>query len=264
MGGAKIVKVEWEGIKSLYEEYLEELGYKNDGFHNSMLFEGEGYGIYIREKCIGFCSIKSSWSKGKLLRGFYIRSTERKKSGEIFNKIIEDFKIEGSLVVSNDIHYIGLAFEKMNLLKTAFDMQVFNFVYGEPENEAEYNINHIREVKKDEYEIMNKLTENQWRECIEDEKFKFYKIISGDETLGYGSIGKMINNKKNVDIGNYTLPKHRKKGVGRSMMINLSKIALSKKLIPVAGCWHKNKESIKTLISSGFIPENGIFYIRFC
>lgn len=264
MKKVKIDKVKWEDIKNLYEDYLLELGYRNDGFHNSMLFEGEGYGIYIKSKCIGFCSIGESWSKGRILRGFYIIPIERKKSIEIFNEVLETLKVESVLVVSNDAHYIGLAFEKMNSLKKTFDMQGFNFVYGKPENEPEYNINEIREVGQAEYELMNKCTENQWDGCFENEKFKFYKIIKNNETLGYGSIGKMINNKKNVDIGNYTLPKHRGKGVGRSMIINLSKIAISKKLIPVAGCWYENKESMRTLISAGFIPENRIFYIRFC
>lgn len=201
---------------------------------------------------------------GIMLRGFYIVPSERRKSMELFNKILEEFKIEAALVVSNDSHSVGLAFEKMNSLKTTFDMQAFNFVYGKPECEAKYNINDVREVDPTEYELMNRLTENQWNGCFEDEKFKFYKIISDNEILGYGSTGKMVNNKKNVDIGNYTLPKHRGKGIGRSMIINLSEIAISKGLIPVAGCWYGNKESIRTLISAGFIPENRIFYIRFC
>lgn len=73
----------------------------------------------------------------------------------------------------------------------------------------------------------------------------------------------MDYNKKNVDIGNYVLPEHRRKGVSRSILINLGKIALEQGFIPVAGCWYGNTESIATLTSAGYIPENRIFYVRF-
>ncbi|MDE6520461.1 MAG: hypothetical protein K2K91_08440 [Ruminococcus sp.] len=54
-------------------------------------------------------------------------------------------------------------------------------------------------------------------------------------TLGYGAICRMSYNKKNVDVRNFTLLEYRRKGVGRSMIINLSQIALSQGFIPVAG-----------------------------
>jgi hypothetical protein len=198
-----------------------------------------------------------------MLRGFYVMPSKIQNSITIFNEAMQKYNIEAALVASNDAHYIGLAFEKMNQLKTTFDMQAFNFIYGEPERDAEYGMDCVREVKPSEYELMNSLTEKQWEGCFENGNFKFYQIISNNETLGYGGIGKLTNNQNNVDVGNFTLPQHRKKGVGRSILINISKIAIVQGLIPVAGCWYYNKESIATLQSSGFIPENRIFYVRF-
>lgn len=264
MGGITINKTKWNEIQNLYTDYFDELGYKNDGFHNSMMFEGEPYLIIFNDEESGFFSVGASWDNGKMLRGFYVIPSKRRVSIEIFNKVIEDFKIEAALVACNDSHYVGLAFEKMNSLKTFFDMQAFNFIYGEPEREAEYGMDCVKEIGPSEYELMNSLTEKQWEGCFEDGSFKFYKITNNKETLGYGGIGKMMNNQKNVDVGNFTLPQHRRKGVGRSIIINLSKIAIQQGLIPVAGCWYGNTESIATLISSGFIPENRIFYVRFC
>ena len=232
MNNIKVNKTKWNAIQNLYIDYFDELGYKNDAFHSDMLFEGEPYLITCNDKESGFFSIGTSWDNGQMLRGFY------------------------------DSHYVGLAFEKMNSLKTFFDMQAFNFSYGEPERKAEYGMECVEEVGPGEYELMNILTEKQWEGCF-DGSFKFYKITSNNETLGYGSIGKIINNQKNVDVGNFTLQEHRRKGVGRSIIINLSNIAIQQGLIPVAGCWYGNVESIATLTSSGFIPENRIFYIRF-
>lgn len=264
MNDITVNKTKWDEIQNLYTDYFDELGYKNDGFHNSMMFEGEPYLIICNDEESGFFSVGNSWDNGNMLRGFYVIPSKRRASIEIFNKVMDDFQIEAALVASNDSHYVGLAFEKMNALKTFFDMQAFNFIYGEPEREAEYGMDCVKEVSPSEYELMNTLTEKQWEGCFENGNFKFYKITNNNETLGYGGIGKMINNQKNVDVGNFTLPQHRRKGVGRSIMINLSKIAIQQGLIPIAGCWHGNAESIATLISSGFIPENRIFYVRFC
>lgn len=263
MNNLNIINTFWHEIENFYTDYLEDLEYKNDGFHNSLLFEGEPYLIMCNDIKAGFFSVGTSWDKGKMLSGFYVIPSMRRYSIEIFNKITDYFQIEAALVASNDPHYLSLAFEKMHSLKTSFDMQAFNFIYGEPEREADFGLDCIQEVTPDEYELMNKLTEKQWDDCLDNENFKFYKLIYNDETLGYGSICKMINNTKTVDVGNFTLPQHRRKGVGRSIIINLSKIAINQGFIPVAGCWYYNNESIATLTSSGYIPENRLFYVRF-
>ncbi|NLK95924.1 MAG: GNAT family N-acetyltransferase [Clostridiales bacterium] len=264
MNNIAVNKIKWDEIQDLITDYLVELGYKNDGFHNNMMLEGEPYIIIYNDEILGFFSLGDSWDNGKMLRGFYIIPSKRRVSVEIFNKLVEDFHIEAALVASNDAHFVGLAFEKMNALKTTFDMQAFNFIYGAPEREPEYGMNCVVEVNPWEYETMNSLTEKQWEDSFGDENYKFYVIKNNNEILGYGSIGKLKYNPKNVDVGNYTLPQHRRKGVGRSIIINMSKIAIQQGLIPVAGCWYGNTESIATLTSSGFILENRIFYVRFC
>lgn len=259
----EVSKTKWDEMQDYIKSYFEELGYKNDGFHNGMMFEGEPYLITCDDEKAGFFSVGNSWDEGKMLRGFYVIPSKRRFSREIFDKIMADFQLEAALVASNDAHFVGLAFEEMNALKTFFDMQAFNFVYGEPMREAEFGVECMKEVDQTEYESMNRLTENQWDGCFEDGSFKFYKIVSDGETLGYGGMGKLAHNQKNVDVGNFVLPQHRRKGIGRSIIINLSKIAIEQGMIPVAGCWYGNQESILTLTSSGFIPENRIFYVRF-
>lgn len=263
MNNIILCKTEWNEIQNLYMSYFDELGYKNDGFHNYMIFDGKPYIIKCNNEEAGFFSIGNSWDNGKMLRGFYIVPEKLGASIQIFNKVLEDFEVEAALVASNDSHYLSLAFEKMHSLKTHFDMQALNFTYGKPACKAKYGMDCIKEVSPSEYDLMNISTEKQWDGCFENGNFQFYKIMDGNETLGYGGIGRLTNNKKNVDVGNFTLPQHRMKGVGRSIIINLSKIAIQQGFIPVAGCWYGNKESIATLTSSGFIPENRIFYVRF-
>lgn len=255
-------KTSWNNIDRFLCEYFSELGYKNDGFYNDIIFEGEPYLIKINGENSGFFSLGNAWNEGKMYRAFYIVPSKRRYSIKIFAELMYEYGIVAALVVSNDSHFVSLAFEKMNELNTNFDMQAFNFVYGKPEREAEYGMEYFTKVSPDDYELMNRLCENQWEDSLDSTEF--YAIKRDSEILGYGSISNLnYNGKKVVDIGNFTLPQHRRKGVGRSLIINLGKKAIEQGYTPVAGCWYGNKESIATLQSSGFIPENRIFYVRF-
>ncbi len=259
MINAKSVK--WETIQNWTDLYFNELCYKNDGFHSDMIFDGEPYTIDYNGETIGFFSLGDSWDGGKMFRMFYILPTQHRKSRSIFEKMSEEFDIEAALVASNDAHLISLAFEKMNALGTGFDMQAFNFIYGKPERKAEFGRECIHKVN--DLEQMNRLTEGQWDGMFDNKHNQFYELIVGNEILGFGAISSMGYNKKCVDIGNYVLPEHRLKGVGRSLLISLGEIAIEQGFVPVAGCWYGNTESIAALTSAGFIPENRLFYVRF-
>ena len=133
-------------------------------------------------------------------------------------------------------------------------MQAYNFTYGEPNVKVDYGMECMEKVSDDEFGKMNELTEKQWDSCFDSDDFQFWKFVKNSITLGYGAICRMSYNKKNVDVGNFALLEYHRKGVGRSVIINLSQIALSQGFIPVADCWYYNKESILTLKSSGYIP----------
>lgn len=254
-------KVQWTAIQNLIDQYFGELGYKNDGFHSDIIFEGEPYIIKHNDGAIGFFSLGNSWNDGKMFRAFYILPEYRNLSVCVFQLLMSEFDVEAVLVASNDSHLISLSFEKMNALNTSFDMQAFNFVYGKPERKAEFGRNTLSRVT--DFTEMNLLTEEQWDGMLDNDNNQFYVMKNGEDILGYGSICSMGYNKKNVDIGNYVLPEHRRKGVGRSLLINLGKIAFEQGFLPVAGCWHGNTESIATLTSAGYISENRIFYVKF-
>lgn len=254
---------EWDSISELIEDYFTELGYNNDAFHNSMMTGGTPYTIFISNELSGFFSVADSWECGKMITSFYIHHKKRRYSADILDSVCSEYDIAAVLVASNDSHLISIAFEKMKALGTSFEMQAYNFTYGEPDVKAAYGMDYMEKVPDDEFDRMNELTEKQWEGCFDSDDFQFWKIVKNNITLGYGAICKMPYNRKNIDVGNFTLPEYRRKGVGRSMIINLSQIALNQGFTPVAGCWYYNKESIPTLKSSGYIPQNRIFYIRF-
>lgn len=256
-------KTEWDALSELIQQYHFYLDWKNDGFHNSMMFGGQAYRITQNGEAAGFFSLGEAWEGGNMLCGFYLKPEVRGAAAEFFAELIDALPVKSVLVPSNDQLLVSLAFEQMHQRKTDFEMQAYNFTYAEPKRPAEFGIETFSEITPAEYETADKLTEGQWTGCFGDPDFRFFAIRQDGEVLGYGAIAKMKYHTKYVDIGNFTLPQHRQKGVGRSMLIHLSSIAREQKLIPTAGCWYYNKESIPTLKSAGYLPENRLFYVKF-
>lgn len=257
-------KTDWNNIQILVNNYVSEIGNNNDGFWNDMVYEAEPYTINIDNNIIGFVAIGNAWDEGKMFRAIYFQPNMRRYAKEIFEQLIKQFDISAALVASNDEHFICLAFETMQKLKTNFEMQAYNFTYGKPIKKAAYPIESIIKLSPEDYNKMNTLTDGQWEGCFDNPNNQFYALKMDNKIMGYGSISSPLAfNKNNVDIGNFTLPEYRMTGVGRSIIIHLAEIAKKQGFTPVCGCWYGNKESVATLQSSGFIPNSRIFYVRF-
>jgi GNAT superfamily N-acetyltransferase len=143
-----------------------------------------------------------------------------------------------------------------------FEMQAYNLTFGVPKRPAEFGKECFSRVPEAEYPAMHALTEDQWAGEI-PAGTAFYRVKLGGETLGFGSVYPRMLDKDCVDIGNYVLPAHRQKGVGRSILINLAFAAIAAGMKPSAGCWYYNHKSIKTLTSAGFIPDTRLFNVKF-
>ena len=62
----------------MIDRYFGELGYKNDGFHSNIIFEGESYIIEYNDATIGFFSLGSSGDGRKMFRTFFVLPEYRK------------------------------------------------------------------------------------------------------------------------------------------------------------------------------------------
>ncbi|MBR3629393.1 MAG: hypothetical protein IKN55_02850 [Oscillospiraceae bacterium] len=253
----------WTALEPLARDYYAELGNKNDAFHNHLVFGNTAYRITADGVLCGFFSLGISWDNGIMLCSFYLVPSERVYCVEIFRQIVKELHVQAAIPASNDDLFLSLAFERMHKVGTNFEMQAYHFTYGEPDRPAEFGADCIQPVPEEEYPEVDKLTKGQWAGSYGDPHYHFYKLVSDGETLGYGGIGRLRYNEQTADIGVFTLPPHRLHSVGRSLVIHLSRIALDQGLTPVTGCWYGNKESIPTLKSAGYRPENRLFYIRF-
>lgn len=253
----------WSALTEMKNACLDMLQRKNDGFHADMLFGAVPWSMETNGCPVGFFALQNGWDGGKMLTGFYLEKAYIAQAADLLSRIITEFSITAALVASNDAPFVALAFEKMHSLGTSFVMQAYNFTYAPSARPAEFGRECLVPVQPSEYEEMNRLTDKQWDGCFDNPAFRFFALQKDGETLGYGSIFPVLQDESRMDIGNFTLPQHRQRGVGRSLLINLAQIVLNEGKTPVAGCWYGNKESILTIKSSGFLPETRLFYIKF-
>lgn len=239
-------------------EYYDEIGRVNDAFHNGMLFGGKCLAVGIDGISAGFVSISDGWDGGKMLTGFHLTANYHSAAGDVLVNLVRDYDVRSALAATNDKEFCSAL---LRLPSGTFRTQAYNYTYGEPENPAEFPEEYLMEIKQDELDRLDRETEGQWSDCLHDPALSFYKLEKDGEILGYGAYCTMPFNEGIVDLGNYTLPQHRRKGVGRSIIIGLAKIVRAKGLTPVAGCWAGNMESIPTLRSAGFVPENKLCYV---
>lgn len=81
--------------------------------------------------------------------------------------------------------------------------------------------------------------------------------------VGIGVLQPHRSSPGHVDIGMYTIPPQREKGIGRTILIRLMEVALTTGFTPVAGCYWKNFLSRRTLESAGLTCIGTIFRFSF-
>ena len=256
----RFTETQWERMTNHVKEYYDEIGRVNDAFHNGMLFGGTCYAVGIDGISAGFVSVSDGWDGGKMLTGFHLTVNYRSAAGDVLMTLIRDYDVRAALTATNDKEFCSVI---MRVPSGTFRTQAYNYTYGEPDKPADFPAECLTEIRADELERLDSETDSQWSDCLHDPALHFYKLEKDGEILGYGAYCTMPFNEGYADIGNFTLPQYRRKGVGRSILIHLAQVVRSKGLEPVAGCWAGNMESIPTIRSAGFIPENKLCYVQF-
>ena len=81
--------------------------------------------------------------------------------------------------------------------------------------------------------------------------------------VGIGIIQPHQSDEDHLDLGMFVNPNFQGRGIGRSIVIRLMEIIVQAGRIPVAGCFHKNFESRRTLESAGMTCIGTIFRVSF-
>lgn len=119
----------------------------------------------------------------------------------------------------------------------------------------EYGREGLTEIEPGEIDTVNRQTDgffsNTTKQQLINRECTIYRMADKDGTLGYGMIVPDKTRPHLWDCGMIVLPKHRRKGIGRSIQIHLGDICRENDKTPVSGCWYHNHLSKKTIESAG-------------
>lgn len=240
-----------EQNKEYFKEYRKTVTGLNDDFWEGNILTAKIYRIYDSEAIIGIYGICDNEN----LTLFYVIPEYLKYSQEIFSGIIRSNEPKYAFAATNDELFLSLCMD----FSVSVDKQAYFFEYGVrkvrlPEFGREYLS--IAELE-DEADILD--TENVAQNIKEG---KYYIMRKDGVFLGQGFFNPMQSSPA-TSIGMSVHPDHRRKGVGRSIIMHMADICREKNTTPVCGCWYYNNNSKRTLESAGFVTKTRLLKIWF-
>ena len=230
-----------------------------DTFWENQIVLGRSHRIWCGEEPAGCLSLRREAPDGAdMLTAFYLRSPHRARAGEIFAAVLREFPVRGAYVVSSDELFLALCADVQKQL----ELQAFFFDHGEtpaapPACPAQW-LRPATEADRAELEQ----TSFYYRVAVGDPEDQQFVLRNGSGAfLGTGHIARMRLARQWGCVGMYTAPEARQHGVGRSIILLLTEIAVRQGLVPIAGCWCKNAASRATLESCGFYTQTR--YLKF-
>lgn len=259
----KIIASDHNDTGHLIKLHLQSLAYPMESWQEDNLLKSKIHKIYYKDRIIGYASID-----GELLGSFHVINSYFRYAPVALEKIIKQKDIKKVFLISQD--------PLLNALLAEWDYEkekvacIFSDC-GMPENSlnipdadplvkkavfrtaAEQDISKIREVSGDFFE------EASGGFQFFEERIAagtIFLLEEGGNLLGCGIIEKSLLNTGCVSIGMFVNRDFRKKGVARTILLNLKKWAYENNLKPVAGCWYYNTLSRKSLESAGMMATS--------
>lgn len=247
-------KTSFEEQLTLYIKYTQGLRLV-DTFWEDYIVNATIYTISFDHKVIGCFSIYEEEH-----RLTFLEQSFTKQAQSIFADIINQYHVICALVVTNDELFLSLCLES----QVKIELQAYFFDYiKKPQKPATYPSTQLKRATEADLE---ELRETNFFDDLSLENDADVKYVLRDENggfLGAGHIHTMQLSPQWGACGMVVAEKHRQKGVGRSIILHLTKIVKENGLTPIAGCWYYNFNSKHTLESCGYASKTRLLSIHF-
>lgn len=257
-----ITSVQLEDINTLIKEHIDSLTFPMDSWLDDRLLEASKWGFFYQDVCIGYAGInQTEWTK-ETLNFFHVKKEYLRIAPFLLEKVIEEKAIKQVLVLSQDAQLCALIaewdFEKEkqacwftdNLMGESIEIPPIQAIFRVA---VEADNHRIKAVSGNFFEEesggFTTLAERIAAGTI-------FLLMDSESILGCGIVEKGKFRTDVVSIGMYTPPKHRRKGVAKTILLNLKKWAYENAYVPVAGCWYYNTLSRQSLESAGMIATS--------
>ncbi|QVK17609.1 GNAT family N-acetyltransferase [Mycoplasmatota bacterium] len=249
-----------------FKQYVEMLGVGIDSFQEEHILKSRVFSIYVRgiyQGYFAFCENVFEIKDFTVLTQFVLDQKALMHSQLIFKKILEEYKIISSFVSSADEVFLSLSMD----FHKSVTMQAYMFIDGQVAvRNPEFPKNYIVPAKEEDFPLIQRLSKNYFDFLLAPEKkgkFQLFILEKNRTILGFGLLedGEIMNKTKSLGI--YTIEEHRKKGVGRSIMMYLKDLCYEQGYYPLTGCNWYNENSKNTLESAGFISKSRLYKVEF-
>lgn len=242
---------------SLFTNYAERLTGIIDDFWEMHILGAELFTILHESRSIGYFTVYDD----EKLTSLFIENAYLYKAQDIFQRIISEYAVKTAFVATCDELFLSLCLD----FHQAIEMQAYFFDGSVHQSRrAEYSRACFSEINPEELGAVNDETEGFFADAeLTSRRCVIYRLTDNGETLGYGVVVPVKTRPIVWGCGMVTLPKHRCKGVGRSIQIHLADICRENGKTPISGCWYHNHLSKKTIESAGRYTKTRLLNVHF-
>jgi hypothetical protein len=251
---------------NLVNNYIESLTGVVDDFWEEHILKSTFYLIIENDREKGFFTLyQEIWDKNRYITSFYIKDDILQWAREIFQDILSKYEVKKAYAATCDESFLSLCLD----FHKEVELQAYFFDGTTPHvtRDAEFGKECMQKIAVEEMPEIRRLTGDFYNDFSDEDMingvFELYRICYNNETLG---VGIMVPNKLKIGYtacGEIVLEQHRRKGVARSLQINMAQICRSRGEIPIGGCWYKNINSLKTFYSCGRYSNTRLLNITF-
>lgn len=251
----KYQKVEKRDIDDLFILSIQALHGPYDDFLEEHILSSDFYLMSFDKKSIGFFAIS-----GKVLTQFFLKKEYIYLSQGSFKTILEVFSIQSAFIPTVDELFLSLGMD----FHKKVELQAYNFIETDRQvKAAEFPKSMLRLASLSEVDLIKSISGDFFDEVyqmVSDRQIYLF----GDEEI-YG-LGVLVSGQIHTDykgIGMFTAEEHRRKGVGRSIILHLKDLCHTLGYKPLPGCWYYNHNSKRTLESCGFVSKTRLLKLTF-
>lgn len=253
----EIVKSNIKEIDELVKSHIESLSYPMDSWLEDRLLESEIYNLMYESNCIGYAGLIKD-----TLQFFYVRKDCFRYAPVIFDKIVSEKTIKRVFIMTQDSLLAAIIaewdYEKEKQACWFTDSGRFEDMDTKVSHAffraaTEKDTQRIRQISGDFFDEVS-----GGFDCLEKRiaAEMIFLLEDNGELLGCGIVEKGQFCSGVASIGMYANRDYRRKGVAKTILMNLKEWAYQNNLRPVSGCWYYNTLSRKSLESVGMIATS--------
>lgn len=260
MGVIKIIETELSQIQESRELYFSSLPECQECFVEMLVDEGKYYTISINSQKAGYIitSIDKLISKTQdnVIVEFFLGDKYIPLSEEVFSQVLKELSINKIYCKSYDALLLS------SCLIYAMPYKVFGRIFRLFDIGTKYHLPPLYKVRLaqiDDYDYLLKQgdevydTPDELEYLIKKQTITLFEL--NDDLVGCGYKIPIGSKKEIFDIGMWTNPQFRRRGIATYIISYLKDECLRNNQIPVCACAADNINSIKTLQKNGFINK---------